>query len=74
MNRKIETVENDAGKVITYHRHPNGGGLVGRGADVDHTSFIGPTTYVEASATVGPHCRVGRGSWIDQRDILATGS
>ncbi|QCO96447.1 transferase [Arthrobacter sp. 24S4-2] len=67
MSRKIETVEDDAGKVTTYHRHPNGGGLIGRGADVDDTSFISATSYVEAGAWVGSGCRVGGGSWIDRK-------
>jgi UDP-3-O-[3-hydroxymyristoyl] glucosamine N-acyltransferase len=67
MSRKIETVEDDAGKVITYHRHPNGGGLIGRGAEVHETSFISPTAYVEAGARVESGCRVGGGSWIDRQ-------
>jgi tetrahydrodipicolinate N-succinyltransferase len=67
MSRKFETVEDDAGKVISYHRHPNGGGLIGRGADVDETSFISSTAYVEAGAQVGLGCRVGGGSWIDRQ-------
>jgi UDP-3-O-[3-hydroxymyristoyl] glucosamine N-acyltransferase len=67
MSRKIETVEDDAGKVTTYHRHPNGGGLIGRGADVDDTSFISATSYVEAGAWVGSGCSVGGGSWIDRK-------
>lgn len=67
MSRKIESVEDDAGKVITYRRHPNGGGLIGRGADVDDTSYISSTAYVEAGARVGQGCRVGDGSWIDRR-------
>ena len=44
MSRKIETVEDDAGKVISYHRHPNGGGLIGRGAEVDESSSVGKFT------------------------------
>ena len=67
MSRKIETVEDDAGKVITYHRHPNGGGLIGRGAEVHETSFISSTAYVEAGARVASGCRVGGGSWIDRQ-------
>jgi UDP-3-O-[3-hydroxymyristoyl] glucosamine N-acyltransferase len=67
MSRKIETVEDDAGKVISYHRHPNGGGLIGRGAEVDESSFISSTAYVEAGAEVGQGCRIGGGSWIDRR-------
>lgn len=67
MSRKIESVEDDAGKVTRYRRHPNGGGLVGPGAEVEDTSFIGSTTYVEAGACVGSGCRIGHGSWIDRR-------
>lgn len=67
MSRKIETVEDDAGKVITYHRHPNGGGLIGRGAEVDETSFVSSTAYVEAGARVEAGCRIGGGSWIDRQ-------
>lgn len=66
-NRNIETVEDDAGMTTTYHRHPNGGGLLGPGARVEADSFIGATTYVEAGARVGSGCRIGRGSWIDRR-------
>lgn len=67
MSRKIEAVEDDAGKVTRYRRHPNGGGLVGPGAEVQETSFVGSTTYVEAGACVGSGCRIGHGSWIDRR-------
>jgi UDP-3-O-[3-hydroxymyristoyl] glucosamine N-acyltransferase len=67
MSRKIEFVEDDAGKVTKYLRHPNGGGLIGPGAEVDETSFIGSTTYVEAGAHVGPGCKIGAGGWIDRK-------
>ncbi|WP_309108339.1 transferase [Arthrobacter sp.] len=67
MSKKIESVEDDAGKVTRYRRHPNGGGLVGPGAEVEESSFIGSTTYIEAGACVGSGCRIGDGSWIDRR-------
>lgn len=67
MSNTIESVEDDAGNVITYRRHANGGGLIGRGAKADDTSFISSTTYVEAGACVGSGCRIGAGSWIDHR-------
>jgi UDP-3-O-[3-hydroxymyristoyl] glucosamine N-acyltransferase len=67
MSRKIEVVEDDAGKVTKYRRHPNGGGLVGPGAEVEESSFIGATTYIEAGARVGSGCRIGQGSWIDSQ-------
>ena len=70
MTRKIETVEDDAGKVTTYRRHPNGGGLLGPGAHADETSFIAASTYVEAGARLGSGCRVGRGSWIDRHAVV----
>ncbi|MGX9899444.1 hypothetical protein ACW0JT_05275 [Arthrobacter sp. SA17] len=67
MSKKIESVEDDAGKVTRYRRHPNGGGLIGPGAEVEESSFIGSTTYIEAGACVGSGCRIGDGSWIDRR-------
>jgi carbonic anhydrase/acetyltransferase-like protein (isoleucine patch superfamily) len=70
MNRKIEVVEDDAGKATRYRRHPNGGGLVGPGADVDESSFVGAMTYVEAGARVGSGCRIGRRSWIDRQAVI----
>ncbi|WP_457965107.1 transferase [Arthrobacter sp. D1-29] len=66
MSRKFESVEDDAGKVTRYLRHPNGGGFVGPGADVAESARIGSMTYVEPGAQVGPGARVGRGSWIDR--------
>jgi tetrahydrodipicolinate N-succinyltransferase len=67
MRNTIESVEDDAGNVVTYRRHANGGGLVGRGAKVGTTSVIGSATYVEAGARVGSGCRIGSGSWIDRK-------
>ena len=52
MTKKIETVEDDAGKATIYHRHPNGGGLLGPGAQAAEDSFIAASTYVEAGAAV----------------------
>jgi UDP-3-O-[3-hydroxymyristoyl] glucosamine N-acyltransferase len=66
MSRKFESVEDDAGKVTRYLRHPNGGGLVGPGADVAESARIGSMTYVEPGAHIGPGSRVGHGSWIDR--------
>lgn len=68
--RSIETVEDDAGKATTYHRHPNGGGLIGPGARAEADSFIGATTYVEAGARIGSSCRIGRGGWIDRQAVV----
>lgn len=73
MSNTIESVEDEAGNVITYRRHANGGGLIGRGAKVDDTSFISSTTYVEARASVGSGCRIGAGSWIDRRARIGNG-
>lgn len=70
MTRKIETVEDDAGKATTYHRHPNGGGLLGPGAEAAENSFIAASTYVEAGASIGSGCRIGRGGWIDRRAVI----
>ena len=67
MRNTIEFVEDNAGNVVTYRRHTNGGGLIGRGAKVGTTSVIGPATYVEAGARVGSGCRIGSGSWIDRK-------
>lgn len=53
MRREIETVEDDFGKVTTYHRHPNGGGLLGPGVHSAEDSFIADTTYIEAGGKVG---------------------
>ena len=69
-SRSIEVVEDDAGKTTTYHRHPNGGGLLGPGAQVEADSFIGATSYVEVGAHVGAACRIGHGSWIDRQVML----
>jgi UDP-3-O-[3-hydroxymyristoyl] glucosamine N-acyltransferase len=66
MNAKFVSVEDDAGKVTRYARHPNGGGLVAPGAKVAESSHIGPMTYVEYGARVGSGCRIGHGSWIDR--------
>lgn len=70
MRRNTETVEDDSGKVTTYHRHPNGGGLIGPGARAEEDSFISATTYVEAGARIGNGCRIGRGSWIDREAVV----
>ena len=70
MSRKIESVEDDAGRVTKYRRHPNGGGLVGPGAGVDESSAIGAMTYVEAGARVGSGCRIGRRGWIDKQAVI----
>ena len=70
MTKKIETVEDDAGKATTYHRHLNGSGLLGPGATAADDSFIAASTYVEAGARIGSGCRIGRGSWIDRHAVL----
>lgn len=70
MRRKIETVEDDTGRATTYHRHSNGGGLIGRGARAEEDSFIDATTYVEAGARIGSGCRIGRGSWVDRQAVV----
>ncbi len=70
MTKKIETVEDDAGKATTYHRHPNGGGLLGPGATAAEDSFIAASTYVEAGARIGSGCRIGRGGWIDRHAVV----
>ncbi len=67
MSTKFESVEDDAGRVTRYRRHPNGGGYVGPGAEVADTARIGAMAYVEPGATVGSGARVGEGSWIDRR-------
>ena len=66
MNAKYVSVEDDAGKVTRYVRHANGGGLAAPGAFVADTARIGPMTYVEQGARIGPGCRIGHGSWIDR--------
>ncbi|RNL51923.1 DapH/DapD/GlmU-related protein [Arthrobacter oryzae] len=70
MTKKIETVEDDAGKATTYHRHPNGGGLLGPGVQAAEDAFIAASTYVEAGARIGSGCRIGRGSWIDCQAVV----
>lgn len=70
MTRNVETVENDADRTATYHRHPNGSGLIGPGAQAEVDSFISATTYVEAGARIGSGCRIGRGGWIDHQAIV----
>ena len=67
MTRQVESVEDDAGAVVYYHRHENGGGLVGRGAVVADSARLGPMTYVEPHARIGACTRVGHGSWIDRQ-------
>jgi len=67
MNNTTESVEDDAGNVVSYRRHGNGGGLVCRRATAHPTSFIGPATYVEAGARIGAGCPIGAGSWIDKK-------
>jgi UDP-3-O-[3-hydroxymyristoyl] glucosamine N-acyltransferase len=67
MTNTIETVEDDAGNVHTYRRHPNGGGLIGRGAKASQTAFIRSTAYVESGPDVGCGCRIGAGSWVDRK-------
>ena len=66
MNRKFESVEDDAGKVTRYLRHSNGGGLVAPGAYVAENARVGSMTYVEPGAYIGSGSRVGHGSWIDR--------
>ncbi len=70
MTRNIEVVEDDAGKATTYHRHPNGGGLLGPRVLAEANSYIGATTYVEAGARIGSGCRIGRGGWIDRHAMV----
>lgn len=70
MRRNIERVEDDSGMATTYHRHPNGGGLLGPGARADMDTYIDATTYVEAGASVGSGCRIGRGGWIDRQAVV----
>lgn len=70
MRRNVEVVEDDAGKATRYHRHPNGGGLLGPGVHVEEDSYIGATTYVEAGARVGSGCRIGHGGWIDRQALV----
>ncbi|TAP41167.1 DapH/DapD/GlmU-related protein [Arthrobacter sp. S39] len=66
MSTKFESVEDDAGRVIRYRRHPNGGGFVGPGAYVAESARLGSMTYVEPGARIGSGSRVGHGSWIDR--------
>jgi UDP-3-O-[3-hydroxymyristoyl] glucosamine N-acyltransferase len=66
MNAKFVSVEDDAGKVTRYVRHPNGGGLIAPGAAAAESARIGAMTYVESGARIGPGCRIGHGSWIDR--------
>lgn len=70
MTRNIEVVEDDAGRATTYHRHSNGGGLLGPRALVEENTYIGATTYIEAGARIGSHCRIGRGGWIDRQAMV----
>ncbi|HET7138696.1 MAG TPA: transferase [Arthrobacter sp.] len=67
MSRQFESVEDDAGGVVRYRRHANGGGFVGRGAVVPESARLGSMTYVEPEARIGAGARIGRGSWIDRR-------
>jgi hypothetical protein len=52
MTRQVESFEDDAGEVVYYHRHENGGGFVGRGAVVADSVRLGLMTYVEPRARV----------------------
>jgi UDP-3-O-[3-hydroxymyristoyl] glucosamine N-acyltransferase len=70
MRRNIEVVEDDAGRITAYHRHPNGGGLLGPRVLAEESSYIGATTYVEAAARIGAGCRIGRGGWIDGHAVV----
>lgn len=70
MQKNIERVEDDFGRVTTYRRHPNGGGLLGPGARAEEDTFIGATTYVEAGVRVGHKSRIGRGGWIDRGAVV----
>src|SRR5690606_39228375 len=48
--RKHVEFEDDDGTMLRYVQHPNGGGLVERGAKVHPTAWVAPTAYVDPGA------------------------